>query len=170
MVFPGQQDLGCGAGLHGKLRTHRDGVSKANGAFSRGNAYAPVALAPENLGALACGVPELHQHWACGSDQAVLACGGRQLNEPAAEDEPALDVTADQPVVDQCQGKPVDGGPGESRGRHKLRQGGGSGLKCVKHMGRFINDTDSTRIVHVMILPSQYLRCKCFGWRFARPP
>jgi hypothetical protein len=170
MVFPGQQHLGGGPCLHGKLGAHRDGVAKANGAFGGGNADPPVALAAENLGTLSCGVPELHQDRSRGSDQAVLACGGRQLNEPAAEDEPALDVTADQPVVDQRQGQPVDGGPGEPRGGHQLRQGGGPGLQCVKHMGRFINDTDSTRIVHVMILPSQYLRCKCFGWRFARPP
>ena len=170
MVFPREQDLGGGAGLHGKLSTHRDGVPETDGALSGGYADSPVALAAEDLGALAGGVAKLHQDWSCGGDEAVLAGGGGQLNEPAAEHEPALDVAADQPVVDQCQGKPVDSGPGEASCGHKLRQGGGPGLKCVKHMGRFINDTDSTRIVHVMILPSHYLRCKCFGWRFARPP
>ena len=95
-----------------------------------------------------------------GGDEAVLAGGGGQLHQPAAEDEAALDVAADQAVVDQGQGEPVHCGPGQSRGSHQLRQGGGAGLKRVEHMGRFIDDTDSTRIVHVLILPSHYLRCK----------
>ena len=103
-----------------------------------------------------------------GGDEPVLAGGGGQLHQAAAEHEPALDVAADQPVVDQRQGQPVHGGPGQPRGGHQLRQGGGAGLKCVKHMGRFIDDTDSTRIVHVMILPSHYLRCKSFALAYSR--
>ena len=170
MVFPREQDLGGRAGLHGELGTHRNSVPEADRTLRGRNAHTPVALAPEDLGTFACGVAQLHQHRSCGSDQSVFSRGGSQLNEPAPEHEPALDVTADQPVMDQGQGKPVDGGPGEAGGCYKLGQGGRPGLKCVQHMGRFINDTDSTRIVHVMILPSQYLRCKCFGWRFAQPP
>jgi hypothetical protein len=168
VVLPREQHLGGGACLHGQLGAYGNGVAQADGAFGGGHADPPVALAAEDLGALAGGIAQLHQHRAGGGDQTVLARGGRQLNQAAAEDETALDVAADQPVVHQGQGQPVDGGPGQSRGRHQLRQRGGPGLKRVKHMGRFINDTDSTRIVHVMILPSHYLRCKSFGWRIAR--
>ncbi|GAA3399545.1 hypothetical protein GCM10011577_00430 [Pseudarthrobacter polychromogenes] len=71
--------------------------------------------------------------------------------------------------MDQGEGKAVDSGPGQAGGCHELRQRGGAGFERIKHLGRFINDTDSTRIVHVMILPSQYLRCKSFGWRRAEP-
>ena len=69
--------------------------------------------------------------------------------------------------MDQGKGEPVHGGPGKPRGSDELRQGGGSGLERVKHMGRFIDDTDAARIVHVMILPSHYLRCKSVRWRCA---
>ena len=95
------------------------------------------------------------------SSPAAEASSTRRLPEHEA----ALDIAAHQPVVHQRESQPVHGGPGQSRGRHQLRQGGGAGLKCVKHMGRFIDDTDSTRIVHVMILPSHYLRCKSTRWR-----
>ena len=167
MVFPRQQDLGGGTGFHRQLGAYRDGVAQADGAFRGGDAHAPVALPPEDLGAFSGGVAQLHQHGAGRGDQAVLAGGGSELNEPAAKDEPALDVTAHQPVVHQRQGEAVDSGPGQAGGGHELRQRGGSCLEGIKHLGRFINDTDSTRIVHVMILPSHYLRCKSFGWRGA---
>ena len=138
-------------------------------AFGGGHADAPVALAAEDLGAFAGGVAQLHQHGPGGGDEPVLAGGGGQLHQAAAQHEPALDVAADQPVVDQRQGQPVHGGPGQPGGGHQLRQGGGAGLECVEHMGRFIDDADSTRIVHVMILPSHYLRCKSMTLAYSRP-
>jgi len=81
----------------------------------------------------------------------------------------SAEATQTRPVVDQGKREPVNGRPGQSGGRYQLGQRGGPGLEGVQYLGRFINDTDSTRIVHVMILPSQYLRCKSFGWRSAEP-
>jgi hypothetical protein len=96
VVLPGEQHLGGRAGLHGQLGSHGNGVSEANGPFGGGNADTPVALAAEDLGAFAGGIAELHEDRPGGGDQPVLAGGGRQLNEPAAEDKAALDIAAHQ--------------------------------------------------------------------------
>lgn len=164
MVLPCQEDLGSRSGFHGKLRAHRDGVPEPDGTFGGGDADAPVALAAEDLGAFAGGIAQLHEYRAGGGDQAVFACSGCELNEPAAEDKPSLDIPAYEPVMDKGKSEPMHRWPGQASSRYELRQGGGSGLQCVKHMGRFIDDTDSARIVHVLILPSHYLRCKSLDW------
>ena len=164
MVFPCQQDLGSRSGFHGQLRAHGDGVAEADGTFGGGDTNAPVALAAEDLGTLAGSIAQLHEYGPGGGYQPVLTCGGRELNEPAAEDKPSLDIPAYEPVMDKCKSQPMYRRPGQPCSRYQLREGGGSGLQCVKHMGRFIDDTDSARIVHVLILPSHYLRCKSLDW------
>ncbi len=168
MVFPRQQDLCGGAGLHGELGPHRNGVTQADGTFRGCHADTPVALAAEDLRAFACGVPELNENGSCGGDEPVLTGSGCELHQPAAQDEASLDVPAHQAMVNQSQRKAVNCGPGKPRGRYELRESRGPCLKGIEHLGRFINDTDSTRIVHVMILPSQYLRCKLFRWPILR--
>ena len=164
VVLPRQQHLGGGAGLHGELGADRDGVPEADGPLGGGDADAPVALAAEDLGALAGGVAQLHQHRAGGRDQPVFASCGGEFDQAAAEHETPLDVAAHQTVVDERQREAVHRGPREAGGGNELRQGGGAGLERVEYMGRFIDDADATRIVHVMILPSQYLRCKSLRW------
>ena len=110
-LLPGEQHLGGGAGAHGQLRADRDGVAQADGPLGGGDADAVLALAAEELGALAGDVAQRAEHRAGGGEQPVLAGGGGELGEPRAEDEAALQVA----------GRPGGG----ARGRR--RAGGRSG-------------------------------------------
>jgi hypothetical protein len=99
-------------------------------------------LPAEDLRALARGVAQGEQYRTGRGDQTVLAGGRSQLDQPAAQDEPALDVAADQPVVDQGQRQAVDSRPGKPGGSHQLGQSCGPGLQCIQHHGCFIDDSD----------------------------
>ena len=81
-----------------------------------GDADALVALAAEELGALAGEVAQGAEHRPGGGEQAVLAGRRGQLAEPRAEHEPALHVARDQPVVLERDGEPVGRGAGQSGG------------------------------------------------------
>ena len=69
-----------------------------------------LALAAEQLGALVGVVAQRAEHRAGGREQAVLAGGGGELAEPRAEDEAALQVAGDQPVVLERDGEAVGRG------------------------------------------------------------
>jgi hypothetical protein len=143
MVLPRQQDLGGRAGLHGELGAHRDGVAQADRPLRRGHAHTPFALPAEDLRALAGGIAQRKQHRAGGGDQAVFAGGRSQLDQPAAQDKPALNVAADQPVVDQGQRQTMDSRPREPGSGHQLGQCCGPGLQCIQHHGCLIDDSDA---------------------------
>ena len=128
-VLPGEQHLGGRAGAHRELGADGDGVAQAGGALGGGDAHAVVALAAPQLRRLAGDVAQPGEHGAGGGEQAVLAGGGRQLGQPGAEDEAALHVAGDEPVVLEGDGEPVRGGAGEAgagdeagqRGRARTR-------------------------------------------------
>lgn len=75
MVFPRQEDLRGGAGFHGELCAHRNGVAQTDGTFGGGHADTPIALAAEDLRAFAGCVAELNEDGACGSDEPVFTSG-----------------------------------------------------------------------------------------------
>ena len=159
-VLPGEQDLRGRAGAHRQLRADRDGVAQAGRALGRGDADAVLALAAPQLGGLAGDVAQPGEHRAGGGQQPVLAGGGGQLGQPRAEHEPALHVAGDQPVVLEGDGEPVGGGPGQPGAGHEPGQGGRSGLQGGEHEGGFVENADSARVVHTLILPSRNLECK----------
>ena len=80
------------------------------------DADAVLALAPPQLGRLAGDVAQPGQDRAGGGEQPVLAGGRAQLGEPGAEDEAALHVAGDEPVVLEGHREPVGRGPGQPGG------------------------------------------------------
>ena len=133
-----------------------------------------VPLPAEHLGGLAGDVAEPGQHRTGGGQQPVLAGGRGQLAESRTEDESALQVPADQPVVLQSDGESMGGGSGESGRRHQSGQRGRSGLQCAEHESGFVQDADAARVVHALILPSRMLERKShaesLGEPWQRPP
>ena len=119
-----------------------------------------VALAAAQLGGLAGDVAQPRQHRAGGGQQAVLAGGGGQLGEPGAEHEAALHVAGDEAVVLERDGEPVRGGPGQPGAGDQAGQGGRPGLQGGEHEGGLVEDADSARVVHTLILPSHIMECK----------
>src|SRR3954463_3600575 len=93
-------------------------------------------------------------------EQPVLAGGGRELAQPRAEDEPALQIAGDQAVVLQGGGQAVRGRPREPRRGHQGGQAGGPRLEGTENDGGLVQDANSARVVHVPILPSQAPRRK----------
>jgi hypothetical protein len=54
------------------------------------------------------------------------------------------------------------GGRSSQSGRcHQTSQRGRSSLQGTEHQGGFVEDTDTARVVHVLILPSRMLEGKC---------
>ena len=119
-----------------------------------------VALAAVELRALAGGVAQRGEHRPGGGEQPVLAGGGRELAQPRAEDEPALQVAGHQPVVLQRHGQPVGGRPGQPGRLHQPGQAGRPGLERPEHERGLVEDADSASVVHAPILPSHMLRRK----------
>ena len=117
-----------------------------------------VSLPAEQLCALPGGLPQPRQHRACGRQQAVFARRSGELAETRAEDEPAVQIARDHPVVLQGHCEPVSGGSSQTGGADQVRQRGGSRLEGRKHQGSLVEDADSTRVVHEPILPSQHAR------------
>ena len=80
--------------------------------------------------------------------------------EARAEDETALEVAGHEAVVLEGDGEPVGGGSGQSGGGHQAGQRGGAGLQSREHESGFVEDADSARVVHTLIMPSRILICK----------
>ena len=55
-------------------------------------------------------------------------------------------------------GETVGGRAGQAGGADELRECGRTGLEGAEHRGRLVENADSTRVVHDLILPSQALR------------
>ena len=57
-------------------------------------------------------------------------------------------------------GQPMGGRTGQPGRRHQAGQRGRSGLQGAQHQGGFVQDADTARVVHALILPSRMLECK----------
>ena len=125
-----------------------------------GHADPVVALPAEHLSRLAGDVAQPGQHRSGGGQQPVLTGGRGQLAEPRSEDEAALQIAADQPMVLEGHRQPVGGRPGQPGRGHQSGQRGRSGLQGAQHQGGFVQHADTARVVHALILPSRMLECK----------
>ena len=161
--LPGEQHLSCRTGLHRQGRAHRDGIAQAHGAVSGRDADALVALTAEELSAFMRVVAQRAQHRASGSQQAVFTRCRGQLHEARAEHETALHVPRDEPVMLQGHGETVSCRARQSGCCDELGQGRWAGLKCRKYGRGLVENADSTRVVHVLILQSQSARRKSSG-------
>ena len=122
-LLPGEQDLGGRAGEHRQGGADRDRVAQADRALGGGDADALVALAAEELGALAGVVAQGAEDRAGRGEQPVLAGGGGELAEPRAEHEAALHVARDQAVVLEGDGQPVGRRAGQTGGGRPAGRG-----------------------------------------------
>ncbi len=159
-VLPSEEDLGGGPGTHGQLRADRDRVAQAAGTFRSGDTHTVLALTTPQLGGLAGDVSQTCQDGPCRSEQAVLACCGRELGETRTEHEAALHVAGHEAVVFEGYRKAVRGRSGQPGAGHQASEGGRAGLECGKHQSGFVENSDSTRVVHMAILSSQIMGCK----------
>ena len=163
-VLPGEQDLRGGAGPHGQLGADGDGVAQAGRALGGGDADAELALAAPELGGLAGDVAQPGEHGAGRGEQPVLAGGGGELGEPGAEHEASLHVARHQTVVLERDREAVGRRPGQPGAGDETGQCRGACLECGEHEGGFVENADSARVVHILIMPSRIVRCKS-GWR-----
>ncbi len=159
-VLPGEQDLRRRAGAHGQLGTDRDGVAQTRGALRGCDAHAELSLASPQLCRLPGDVAEPGEDGTGCSEQTVLPGGSGELGETRSEDETALYVTGHQTMVLQGYRDPVSGGPGQAGAGHQTGKGRRSGLQGGEHQGGFVEDTDSARVVHTLIMASQMLESK----------
>ncbi len=97
---------------HRQLRPHGDRVAQPRRTLGRRDADPVLTLAPPQLGGLAGDVPQPCQDGPGRGEQAVLAGSGAELGEPGTEDEAALHVAGDEPVVLEGDREPVGGRPG----------------------------------------------------------
>jgi hypothetical protein len=63
-------------------------------------------------------------------------------------------------MVLQGDGEPVSGRAGEAGAGDETGERGWSGLEGSEHEGGLVEDSDSARVVHIPILPSQIMGCK----------
>src|SRR5699024_2616028 len=125
-----------------------------------GDADALLPLAPVELGALAGVIAQRHEDGCCRCEQSVFTRGRGKLRQPRAEDEPALHVPRDEPVVLERHGEAMRRRAGEMSARDELREGHGSRLESAENERGFVKYADSARVVHKAILPSQFMRRK----------
>jgi hypothetical protein len=57
--------------------------------------------------------------------------------------------------------KAMRGRSGQPGRGHQTSQSGRSRLQGAEHEGGFVEDTDTARVVHALILPSRMLEGKC---------
>ncbi len=96
-----------------------------------------------------------------GGEQAILTgcCG--ELAEAGAEDEASLHVPSDEPMMFEGHREAMSGRPREPRACDEAGQCGGSWLERGEHESGFVENADSARVVHVLILPYRIVRRKC---------
>jgi hypothetical protein len=63
-------------------------------------------------------------------------------------------------VVLERDGEPVRGRPRETGACHEPGQGGRPGLQGRENKGGFVENADSARVVHTLIMPSRMLESK----------
>lgn len=114
-LLPRKQNLGGGAGEHGQGGSHRNGIAQAAKiAFRGGDADADLALATVQLGGFAGVITQGDEDGLGGRDERIATRGGGELLHSRAENETALHIPGDKPVIFQGDGEPVGGGAGES--------------------------------------------------------
>ena len=133
---------------------------KPSGKFGRRDAHPHVALSPVELGALAGRVTQLCEHRTADRDQAILTAGRRELRESRAEHESALTVAGHQPVSFERNREPVRRRSRQAGQRDQAGEGGRAGLESGKYGNRLVQNANTARLVHVLILPSQHARRK----------
>ncbi|OIQ69627.1 hypothetical protein GALL_487690 [mine drainage metagenome] len=98
-LFPSEQYLRSRASLHRKNRPNRDRIAEAGKSFGGGHTDTLIALAPVQLSALARGISERIQGRHRNGDQSILASRSGQLHDAWPENEPALEIARDDPVM-----------------------------------------------------------------------
>jgi 3-isopropylmalate/(R)-2-methylmalate dehydratase large subunit len=167
-LLPGQQHLSCRAGAHGQLGADGDAVAQSRHALRCGHTHPVVALPPEHLSRFPGNVAEPGQHRPGRRQQPVFASSRRQLPKPRAEDESALQIPAHQTMMLEGDSKAMRGRSGQAGRGHQASQGCRTRLQGAEHEGGFVEDADTARVVHALILPSRMLEGKCEDWRGTR--
>ena len=151
LVFPRQQYLRGGAGLHGQLGAQGDGLVHAGGAGSGRDAYAPIALTAVQLGGLVGVDAELLQNRVGHGGELVRDRGGGQLGQAGAEHEAALHVAGHEAVVGQGHGEAVRGGACQAGGLDEIAQGDGAGLEAVEDERGLVENANAGGTVGVYL-------------------
>jgi hypothetical protein len=124
----------------------------------RRHADALVALATEELRALVGVVAQGAEDRAGCREETVLAGSRCELAQAWPEDETSLHVARHEAVVLEGDRQSVCRWPGEAGGADELRQRGRACLEGAEYCGGLVENADSTRVVHALILTSQALR------------
>ena len=80
------------------------------------------------------------------------------FSDPRAEDEPALHVPREEPVVLKGDRDTVRSGTGQPGRRHELGERRGTALHGGQHGDGLVEDAHAARVIHILILPSQIPR------------
>jgi hypothetical protein len=72
-----------------------------------------------------------------------------------------LQIAADQTMMLEGDGKAMGSWSGKSGRGYQTSQSGRSGLQGTEHQGGFVENADTARVVHALILPSRMLEGKC---------
>ena len=162
-LLPGEQHLRRRACAHRQLSADRYAVAKSGHPLGGRYTDPVVTLPPEHLSRFAGDIPKPREYRPSRGQQPVLAGRRRQLPEPRTEDESALKVTGDEAMMLQCHRKPVSRWSGQTGRRDQPSESGRSGLQGAQYEGGFVQDADTARVVHALILPSRMLECKSGG-------
>jgi 3-isopropylmalate/(R)-2-methylmalate dehydratase large subunit len=160
-VLPGEQYLSSRPGCEWQPGPDRNGVAKPSRELRRGDTHPNVALSPVELRALPRCVAQFGQNGAGHCDEAVLATGGRELGKSGAEHESAFAVAGHEAVSFEGDREAVGGRPRETGERDETCQRCRTRLEGGKYGYRLVQNANTARLVHVLILPSQYARRKC---------
>jgi len=72
-----------------------------------------------------------------------------------------LQIAADQTMMLEGDGKAMGSWSGKPSCGYQTSQSGRSSLQGTEHQGGFVEDADTARVVHALILPSRMLEGKC---------
>ena len=157
-LLPREEDLRTRSGEHRQRGAHRDGITQSDRPLGGSHADADVTLATEQLRALVGVVAQRPKYWSCRGEQAVFPGRRRELGHAGTEDESALHIPRDEPMMLERNGQSMGRRPGQPRGGHELRKRRWTGLKGGENGGGLVQDADPTAAVHVPILPSHEVR------------
>jgi hypothetical protein len=120
-------------------------------------------LPPEHLSRFPRDVPQPGQHRSRRRQQSVLARSRCKLAKPWPQDESTLQIAADQTMMLEGDRQAMRSWSGEPSRGYQTSQSGRSSLQGAEHQGGFVEDADTARVVHALILPSRMLEGKCEG-------
>jgi hypothetical protein len=72
-----------------------------------------------------------------------------------------LQIPAHQTMMLEGDSKAMSGRSGQPSRGHQASERGRSRLQGAEHEGGFVEDADTARVVHALILPSRMLEGKC---------